>query len=167
MSAEIVREYRAGASKTRHGTYVGLALVAIGAWLFFLAGDSVPDRELTGLAMCGLGVAVGGYAWWTGRKVEILLRLDKSSIWFKEWGIAVPWSGVRDVVHTGHKLQPFVTIKLADSKAFLASLSEAELRGLKGNRLWKDPDLRIPNGAVNAPQAELLDVMRKMKMLYG
>lgn len=166
MTTEIVKEYGVGKSRTRHGFYLAAALIAIGAWVLFLAGDSVPDRFLTGIGMCGLGAAVGGYAWWMGQQVETVLRVDRTGIWYKEWGVAVPWSGIRDILHTGHKLQPYVTIHLSDPEAFLESLSADEVRGLKGNRLWKSPYIRIPNGAVDARQADLLDIFRKMLALY-
>ena len=108
MSTEVVREYRAGNSKTRHGLYVGGTLVAIGLWVTFLAGDSVPDRTLTGLGLCALGAALGGYGLWTGQKVEILLRLDRTGVWYKDWGVTVPWPSVGDILHTGNKLdEPF------------------------------------------------------------
>ena len=67
---------------------------------------------------------------------------------------------VEAAYQTGSRLQPFVTLRVRDPDGFIASLGPAEAARLRGNRLWKRPELRIPNGAAEATQPEILAAIR-------
>lgn len=159
MAAGTVMEFGAATSRARHGLIVALALLVLGAWVLLLGGQSIPDRFWVGLLALGLGGVVGLHTWWTARRAGVRLRLDDRGVWLKDWGVTVPWDEIADVYQTGHRLQPFVSICIDDPARFIASLSEQNARKLQGERLWKAPELRIPNGAVDLSQQELLDLL--------
>jgi hypothetical protein len=62
---------------------------------------------------------------------------------------------------------PFVTLKIGQPQQFLDSIDEAEARGLRRNRLWKQPELRIPYNAVAASRDELLAAIKAGMKEYG
>ncbi len=167
MNTGVSREYETGTSKLRHGMILAGGLIVIGLWILLLAGDSIPDRQITGAAAIALGAGVGFYAWWTGRAAGVVLRIDASGVWFKGWGVTVPWPEIGEILHTGHKLQPFVSLRIRNPDRFPGSLPPGETRKLKGGRLWKSPYFRIPNGSVDAPQPELLAALRAALKEYG
>lgn len=167
MAAEAAREFGVARSKTRHGLILTFGLVAFGGWILLFGGESIPDRNWIGLLALGLGLGLGSHAWWTARRAGVQLRIDDNGIWFKDWGVTVPWREVADVYQTGHRLQPFVTLCLEHPERFVGSLSEPEARKLRGNRLWKAPELKIPNGAIDASQRELLDPLRAGLKVYA
>lgn len=167
MNSGVSREYQIGKSKLRHGLILGGGLCVVGLWVLLLAGDSIPDRQLTGVAAIALGAGVGFYAWWTSRGANAVLRIDASGVWFKDWGITVPWPEISQILHTGHKLQPFVSIQISEPDRFLSSLPPGVTRKLNSGRLWKSPCFRIPNGTVDAPQPELLAALRAAWKEYG
>lgn len=155
----MVREFHASAAKTRHGLILAGLLAAIGIWILLFGGATVEDHRLTGGLALGLAAAVGGTVWWKARGGGALLRVDNEGVWFKDWGLAVPWQSIEDVYQSGTRLQPFVTLRLRDPEAFLAGLSASEAKALRGNRLWKRPELKIPSGAVAASQREIEDAI--------
>jgi hypothetical protein len=167
MAAEAAREFGVARSKIRHGLFLALGLLVFGVWILTLGGESIPDRNWIGLLALGLGLGLGFYAWRAGRRAGVQLRIDESGIWFKDWGVTVPWRDVADAYQTGHRLQPFVALRLEHPERFIGALSAPEARKLQGDRLWKAPELRIPNGAVDAPQRELLDLLRAGLKVYA
>ena len=58
-------------------------------------------------------------------------------------------------------MQPYIALKLRDPARFLAGLGPEEARRLHANRLWKAPEIRIPNGALAMPYQELLTALRE------
>ncbi len=160
MSTGVVREFGVGKSRAKHGFILSGGLAALGLWMLFLAGDSVPDQQSAGLLTLGLGIVISVYVWWKNRDAGVLLRIDAQGIWFKDWGLTVPWEQVDGVHHTGHRFQPYVSISIRDPQALFGALSGKLVRGLQNDRLWKSPHLRIPNGAVEVAQTELLEILR-------
>ena len=167
MAAETARQFGVARSKIRHGLILALGLLAFGVWILFFGGDSIPDRNWIGLLALGLGSGLGFHAWRIALRAGVQLRIDERGIWFKGWGVTVPWREVADVYQTGHRLQPFVALRLEHPERFIGALSAPEARKLQGDRLWKAPELRIPNGAVDAPQRELLDLLRAGLKVYA
>jgi hypothetical protein len=160
MSGGAGQEFRASQSKTRHGVFIGAMLAVFGLWAILLAGDTVPNRYWLGGLNLALGLAIALYAWAAGRIRGTNLRIDDQGIWFRDWGLAVPWPAIDDVYQTGTRLQPFITLRVTDPERFVASLDEKQARGLRSNRLWKPPEFRIPFGAVEAPHHEILEAIK-------
>jgi hypothetical protein len=160
MAAPVAREFGGAKSRARHGLILALCLLALGCWVLFLADDSIPDRQWIGLVAVALGLGFGFHASRVLRTTAVHLRIDERGVWFKDWDVTVPWRDVSGVYQTGNRLQPFITLRLAHPESFLKSLSGSAARKLRHGRLWKDPELRIPRGAVDASQRELLDLLR-------
>jgi hypothetical protein len=72
----------------------------------------------------------------------------------------VPWAAFDDVYTSGTRVQAFVTLHLRDPDGFLAGLPEAERKALRGNRLMKVPELRIPHGALDATLDEIVTAVK-------
>ena len=160
MSNGATHEFRASQSKTKHGLFIGAMLAVFGFWAIFLAGESIPNRFWLGGLNLALGLAIALYAWAAGRNPGTSLRIDDRGVWFRDWGLAVPWQAIDDVYQTGTRLQPFVTLRVTDPERFVASLAEDDARRLRGNRLWKPPEFRIPFGVVEAPYQEILGAIK-------
>lgn len=167
MNTGLFIEYGIGNSKLRHGMILGGGLIVFGLWILLLAGDSIPDRQLTAMAALTLGAGIALYAWKTGSGAGAVLRIDASGVWFRDWDMTVPWPEIGEIRHTGHRLQPFVSLRIRNPDGFLGSLPPGAPRHLKSGRLWKSPYIRIPNGSVDAPQPELLAVLRAALKEYG
>ena len=138
---------------------IGGLCAAVGLAMLLFAGDEVPDRHLVGGLTTVLGLAIALYAWRRGRPAGTHLRIDAEGIYFRDWGFVVSWRDVEDVYQTGSRLQPFVALKIRHPHAFLAAFGDKQARALRGNPLWRDPELRIPFGAVEAAPEELLDAI--------
>ncbi len=160
MTRPATIEFQAGRSRTRHGLVIGAVCAAVGLALLLFAGESVADRHWLGGLLMVLGAGVALYAWYTGQQAGEELRIDENGVWLREWDLTVPWAVIEDVYQSGSRVQPFVTIRVCDTEAFLARLSQEEARGLRGNRLWKDPELRIPYNAIEATRDEMLDALQ-------
>ena len=160
MSPKTVHEFSAGISKIRHGLIVsgGLALLGLGILVF--AGESVPDSQSAGLLTLGLSAVVAIFVWRNNRDRGVLLRIDAEGIWYRDWGLTVPWEQIDGVHQTGHRFQPYVSISVREPQALFGAQSEKLVRRLQSDRLWKSPHLRIPNGAVEVAQTELLEILR-------
>lgn len=149
-------ESRVARSKVQHGLVLAGLLVAVGLTAVLLPLNPSADGLWIGLLLLVLGAGVGAHAVWRGRDRSAALRIDEAGVWFRDWGCRVPWHHIEAVYQTGSRMQSFVTIKTRDPDRFLGSLPETEARKLRGNRLWKAPELRIPSGAVEASQQEIL-----------
>ena len=152
-------EFQVAAAKTKHGLILGSLLIVIGLGVLVFGGGSVEGHVATGGLALLLGLGVAAYVLWTGRRAGPQLRVDETGVWFKDWGLRVPWRDIEDAYQSGTRLQPFVTLRLRDPEAFLAGLGAGEAKALLGNRLWKAPELKIPNTAVEASQREVLDAV--------
>ena len=152
-------EFQVAAAKTRHGLILGSLLLAMGLGILAFGRGAVESHHATGGLALLLGLAVIAYTLWTGRRAGPQLRIDEAGVWFRDWGLTLPWAQIADAYQTGTRLQPFVTLRLHDPEAFLAGLEAKDAKALHGNRLWKAPELRIPNAAVEASQREVLDAI--------
>ncbi len=166
MNAGVDREFGVAKSKVRHGLIIGIGLAALGSYTLLFPGERVSDRVWMGPLTIALGLGIALYAWRLGA-AGVQLRIDARGVWFKDWELTLPWQALSDIYQTGTRLQPFVTLRIADPESFAASLSEAEARALRGNRLWKPPDLRIPNGAVGATIPEISEALLAARRIYG
>lgn len=167
MSALPAREFAASRSKTRHGYVIGAIAAVLGLAVLFVGGEQIPDRHWLGPLLLALGAGIAWHAWRSGGAAGAHLRIDREGVSFREWGVRLPWSQLADVYQTGSRLQPFITLELRDPEAFIASLSPDEVRVLRGNRLWKTPQLRIPYNSVEASRDEVLDALRAGMAHYG
>lgn len=161
MTDHPVQEFRIGRSKARHGMVIAAVCIAVGAAILLFVGDSVADRQWIGGLLMAFGLAVAVHAWRTGRTPGAHLRVDADGVYFREWGVAVPWGEISDVYQSGSRLQPFVTIRVRDPARLTAALPQAEARRLARNRLWKPPELRIPYSAVEASREEILTAIER------
>ena len=155
-----VHEFQIGQSKTRHGLVIAGLSILVGLGTLAFAGKSVADSHWIAALLVGLGLAIGVHAWRTGRTPGAHLRMDAAGVYFREWGTTIPWREISDVYQSGSRLQPFITLRIGDPERLLANLPEDEARGLKRNRLWKRPELRIPYSAVEASRDEILAAIR-------
>ena len=154
------REYRASASRAKHGFIVGGGAAALGLWMAFLAGETMSNQRMTGLFIVLLGAAIAGYVWWKKRNPQAVLRIDEAGVWCREWGVTVPWNRVGIINPTGNRLARLIVIRVEDPDGFLTSLPADVSRKLKSNRLWKNPLLRLPDGYADAPLEELVATLR-------
>jgi len=152
-------EFQVAAAKTKHGLILGSLLLVIGLGILLFGAGRVEGHVVTGGLALLLGLGVVAYTLWTRRQADPQLRIDEAGVWFRDWGICVPWREIEDAYQSGTRLQPFVTLRLRDPQAFLAGLGTDETKALRGNRLWKAPELKIPNAAVEASQREVLEAV--------
>lgn len=160
------REYRASASRAKHGFIIGGGTVTLGLWMAFLAGETMiagetmSNQRETGMFLVLVGAAVAGYVWWNKRDPQAVLRIDETGVWCREWGVTVPWDRVGIINPTGNRLARLIVIRVEEADDFMASLPEAVSRKLTTNRLWKKPLLRLPDGYADAPLEELVATLR-------
>lgn len=167
MVESSTREFQIGRSKTRNGLIIAGLCAVIGLAMILFSGEAVPDQRLVGALVLVLGLAVGFHAWRTGRPDGAHLRLDAAGVYFREWGAEIPWSAIADVYQSGARLQPFITLRIRDPEGLLAALPPDQARALRGNRLWKAPELRIPYHAVEASRDEVLAAIEDGLRYYG
>jgi hypothetical protein len=156
MTEGPVQEFQIGQSKARHGLVIAAISILIGAGTLLFAGESVTDSNWIGAVLIVLGIGIGVHARLTGQTPGAHLRVDTAGVYFREWGVTVPWREIADVYQSGSRLQPFVTLRIGDPERLLAGLPQEEARKLKRNHLWKSPELRIPYSAVEASRDEIL-----------
>ena len=162
MSSEgFVREFHAGRSKLLHGSVIAGLLAALGLWLIFFAGASVPQAELAGVVNLILAAGVLFLARRAVGDPRPHMTLDRDGIWFRDWGLdKIPWHQIGHVYSGGIRLNSFACLELRDPEAVLAGLPEEQRRKLQSNRLVRPPRLLIPNGALDAPLPEILAAIR-------
>ncbi len=155
------REFGASRARVQHGTLLSVVLALIGFWALLFAGRSVPDAELVG----GVALALSAVMLFVVRRnahdASARMVLERDGIWFRDWEIGpLPWAAIDDAYTSGSRLQAFVSLRLRDPEGFLAGLAEAERKALRGNRLYRSPDLRIPHGALDAPLDQILAAIK-------
>ncbi len=155
------REFRASRIRVQHGILLSVVLALIGLGTLLFAGPSVRDAELVGALALAMSAVVSFVALRNARDTRARMVLDGEGIWFRDWRIGpVPWAAIGDAYTSGSRLQAFVSLHLRDPEGFLAGLPEAERKALRGNRVVKLPELRIPHGALDAPLDELLTAIK-------
>jgi hypothetical protein len=155
------REFRASRTRVQHGILLGAVLALVGLGTLLFAGPSVPDAELVGAVALALSAVILFVVLRNARDGSARMVLADEGIWFRDWGIGpVPWSAIDDAYTSGSRLQAFVSLHLRDPDGFLASLPEAERKALRGNRLARLPELRIPHGTLDAPLDQILAAIK-------
>lgn len=156
------REFAAAPQRRHNGFIIAALLALLGLWLLVLAPAGIPDRQLIGGV--ALALAAGMIVYTLRSQPEgARLRIDSDGVWFDEWGLTVPWSLVLEIGTTGSRIQAYISLRLIDAEGFVATLPESERDKLKGNRLFKVPEFRIPNAALDAPMDEVLASLRNAK----
>ena len=155
------REFRASRTRVQHGTLLCVVLALVGAWALLFAGPSVRDAELVGAVALAMSAFMLFVVLRNARDASARMVLDGEGIWFRDWNIGpVPWAAIDDAYTSGSRMQAFVALHLRDPDGFLAGLPEAERKALRGNRLAKIPELRIPHGALDAPFDDILAAIK-------
>ncbi|MFQ5775700.1 MAG: hypothetical protein ACE5GS_14355 [Kiloniellaceae bacterium] len=156
------REFRIARTKVQHGLLLGAVLAAIGLAIIAIGAPAIPDAALVGGVnlLIGAGILVSVVR--AARDPRPRMVLDRRGIWYRDWGIGtVPWPEVADAAIGGPRLRSFLGVKLCDPDGFLARLPEDERAKLRSGRLHRAPELRIPNGALDAPLDEILKAIRQ------
>ncbi len=155
------REFRTSRTRVQHGILLSVVLALIGLGTLLFGGPSVRDAELVGAVALAMSAAILFVVLRSARDTQARMVLDRDGIWFRDWEIGpVPWAAIDDAYTSGSRLQAFVSLRLRDPEGFLAGLPEAECKALRGNRLAKMPELRIPHGALDAPFDEILAAIK-------
>ncbi len=155
------KEFQGSRTRVQHGFLLSAVLAMIGLVSLFFAGSSAPDAELAGVVALVMSAAMLVMVLRRARDHRPRMVLDRDGIWFRDWEIGtVSWAAIDDVYSGGSRLQTFITLRLRDPAGFVAALPDAERARLKGNRLYRSPDLRIPHGALDAPMADILGALR-------
>ena len=151
------REFRTFRTRVQHGILLSMVLALIGLGTLLFAGPSVRDAELVGAAALVMSAIMLGMVLRGARNARARMVLDAAGLWFQDWEIGpVPWAAIDDAYTSGSRLQAFVSLHLRDPDEFLAGLPKAERKALRGNRLYRSPELRIPHGALDATLNEVL-----------
>ncbi len=155
------REFRASRTRIQHGFLLGAVLALVGLGTLLFAGPSVRDAELVGAVALAISAVILFVVLRNARDIRPRMVLDRDGIWFRDWEIGpVPRAAIDDAYTSGSRLQAFVSLHLRDPDGFLASLPDTERVKLKGNRLFRSPDLRIPHGALDAPLDQVLAAIK-------
>lgn len=136
-------------------------LGVIGVAAIVAGDDVIPGAVLVGVV--NLTVAAGIYysVQRTARDHRPQMVLDSEGIWYRHWGVGkVRWAELLDAYPGGARIQTYINLRLADPEGFMTALPDAERVKLKGNRLYRSPELRIPHGALNAPLGEILAAIK-------
>lgn len=155
------KEFQNSRARVKHGILLGAVLALVGLGSLIFGGSTVRDAELVGavalLMSAGVLVMVARGA----RDRRPRMVLDPDGIWFRDWKIdRVPWTAIDSAYASGGRVRALATLRLRDPEDFLRGLPESERNALKSNPLFRSPELRIPNGAVDAPLNELLAAIR-------
>jgi hypothetical protein len=155
------REFHTSRNRVRHGILLSAMLALVGGWALLFAGTSVRDAELVGSLALALSAAVLFVVLRNARDASARMVLGGEGVWFRDWEIGlVPWAAIDDAYTSGSRLQAFAALHLRDPEGFLAGLPEAERKALRGNRLYRSPELRVPHGALDAPLDEILAAIK-------
>jgi hypothetical protein len=155
------REFHSSRSRVQHGILLSALLALVGVWALLFAGPSVRDAEMVGGVALAMSAVMAFVVLRNTRDTSARMVLEGDGIWFRDWQIGlVPWAAFDDVYTSGTRMQAFVSLHLRDPDGFLAGLTEAERKALRGNRLMKMPELRIPHGALNASFDEILAAIK-------
>ncbi len=151
------REFHASRTRVQHGILLSVLLALVGVWALLFAGPSVRDAELVGAVALAISAVMLFVVLRNARDASARMVLDAAGIWFRDWEIGpVPWAAIDDAYTSGSRMQAYVSLHLHDPDGFLAGLRQAERKALRGNRLAKMPELRIPHGALDAPFDEIV-----------
>lgn len=155
------REFGAGRGKLRNGLVIGAFISTVGLFSLLFADDDLPDAEVIGVALVFGGIAFCWWVWKTSQTGKAILILTPEGIRFDPWGeVTVPWRLIGSVYARGGRLKRMLCLELENSEASLASLPAKERTQLERSTMTRLPLLFIPYGAVDAPPADLADLIK-------
>lgn len=153
--------YYVSRTKVQHAGLLAAVLMLIGGGVLLAGPDAVPDAGLIGALQLGLAAAVAVSAAYFARDRSPHLVVDDEGIWFRDWRVGkLPWPEISDAYLGGSKARGYLCVRLRESERLLAVLSEDERKRLARNPLVHLPELRVPNGALNASLDEIEAVVR-------
>jgi hypothetical protein len=156
LTGTMRKEYRVSRAKIQHGYLLAGVLAVIGLGIIAFGGTAIPDAGLIGGVNLVIAAGIVISVIRSARDRRPRLVLDRDGIWYRDWGIGtVPWSEVADAAIAGPRLHSFLGVKLGDPDGFFAHLPDAERAKLRSSRFYRAPELRIPNGALDAPLEEI------------
>ena len=155
-------EYRTARSKIHHGYLLAAVLGVIGLAVMLFDSEAIPDSTLVGGMVIAVAVVVLVAVHRLGTDTAPRLVLDDDGIWYKEWAESViPWSAIKTADMAGSRMNTCVAVTLRDPDGYLMMLPADERKRLQENRLVRLPELRIPNGTLDAPLERILDDIQR------
>jgi len=152
------RVFRLSRQKRQHALLLAAVLAAIGGLILAVGSGTVPDAGLVGglQLLIAAGVAVSALV--MGRDDRPQLVLDAEGLWYRDWKLPkLPWDAVGDVAIAGARVQSYLAIQLRDPD-WLARHARN-----RGGRLVQPNELRVPNGALDAPLSEVQAAIRELR----
>ncbi len=158
-SQPAARCYYVSRTKAQHAALLAAVLALIGGGV--LLSGAVPDAGLIGGLHLALAVVVGLSAVYLARDRSPRLTIDDEGIWFRGWHLdKLPWSEIADVYIAGSRVRSQLCVRVREGDRLLAGLPEQERTRLLRNPLVHLPELRVPNGALDAALPEVEAAIR-------
>lgn len=155
------REFYVARTKILHGMLLAAVLGVIGVGSIVAGDDMVPGAVLVGVVNLAIAAGIFYSAQRSVRDRRPHMVLDREGVWYRGWGVGkVRWAELLDTYPSGARVQAYISLRLADPEGFVAALPDGERTKLKGNRLYRSPELRIPHGALDEPLEEILNALR-------
>ena len=155
------REFRTAPARLHHGLLIAGLLAATGIGILAFGGGVVADGPLIAAVSLALAAAVALYAVRGALDPRPRMVLDADGVWFRDWRLPpIPWHRIAGVPTAGSRLQPYVSVELADVDGFVGALDDRTQRRCRSNRLIHWPRLMVPNHAIDASFEEVLNALR-------
>lgn len=162
------RVFRLARTRSQHGLLLAAVLGLIGLAVLAVGEPTVPDAPLIGGLQLLIAAGISVSAIWMRRDRRPRLIVDGEGLWYHDWNLPkIPWAQVESVRMDGARVQGYVAVRLRDPEPFWAGLSEPERKRARGNRLLRDQELRILNGALDASLADVCETIRSAKADAG
>lgn len=158
-------EFAVSRFRVQHSLVLAAVLTAIGIFLLFASGELAEAPWIAAANFLAAG-GIAGYALLAARRGAVKLRIGPEGVWYDEWRVTVPWSAIAGVSLSGGRMQSFVKLDLIDPDGFLRGLPESLGEALRGSRLFKESELRIPHEAVEARAEQILERIRDGLVCY-
>lgn len=160
-SQAAARCYYVSRTKVQHAGLLAAVLALIGGGVLLFGGGAVPDAGLIGGLQLALAVVVALSAAYLARDRAPRLTIDDEGIWFRDWRLdKLPWSEVADVYIAGSRVRSQLCVRVREGDRLAAGLPEQERKRLLQNPLVHPPELRVPNGALDAALPEIEAAIR-------
>ena len=168
QAAGINVAFRSSRAKRVHGLVIAGVLAVVGLLAMFAAGPGLPDGGLIGAVALVLAGGVVVYVLRTAWNPGVGMVLDDNGVWFGDWDLPpVPWLHVANAHTAGIRLRPLVHVELHDAETFFARVDAAARTPRRANPLVRPTRLIVPNGALDAPLADIVEAIREAKARAG